>query len=33
MYIFHILYAGKIKSGINSWIDIGIMFDNSDIYF
>jgi hypothetical protein len=28
-----ILYTGNTRSDINSWIDIGVMFGNSDIYF
>ena len=28
-----ILYTGNTRSGINTWIDISITLDNSDIYF
>jgi len=30
---YKVLYTGNTRVGINSWIDIGIMFDNLDIYF
>jgi hypothetical protein len=33
IYDYKVLYTGNTRAGINSWIDIGIMFDNLDIYF
>jgi len=33
MFSHYSLYTGKTRKDSNSWIDIGTMFDNTDIYF